>query len=425
MHVRKRTTCRVCGSPSLTHVIDLGPQYLQGSFVKSDKEIPSQRKINCSLVRCNPQIDENACGLLQMEHSVPPDILYAAYWYRSGTTQTMRNHLKDISESALSLVNKPNAVVLDIGCNDGTLFKYYPESFVKFGCDPSDIAQEVTGATVVQDIFPSAELSKLIGDTKVDIVTSIAMFYDLESPVDFVKNIKRVLSPEGIWIFEMSYMPKMIALDSYDTICHEHLEYYSLAVLETIVSMAGMKIFKISFNDINGGSIRCYATHMESGLYYRQENHRFMNEVRQNEFDLELDTDKPYVAFQYRVEKVKKELHDLLVKLKREGKKVHIYGASTKGNTILQWCDINSMLVDYAAERNPDKYGAYTLGTNIPIISEAESRAMNPDYYLVLPWHFKKEFIEREQEALSKGTGFIFPIPTIEIFKKQGIVSTT
>lgn len=418
MHVRKRTTCRVCGSASLTPVIDLGPQYLQGSFVKPGKEMPSQRKINCSLVRCNPQIDENACGLLQMEHSVPPEILYAAYWYRSGTNATMRNHLKDIVDTTLLLLNKDKSNVLDIGCNDGTLLDYYPQNFEKYGCDPSDVAQEVKNAKVVQDIFPSAELNSVMGNSKMDIITSIAMFYDLENPVDFVKNIKHFLSSEGIWVFEMSYMPHMLELDSYDTICHEHLEFYSLAVLEKIAAMAGMKIFKIAFNDINGGSIRCYATHTESGLYTNKENHKFMNEIRQKEFDLELDTDKPYVAFQYRIEKVKNDLHDLLVDLKRQGKKVHVYGASTKGNTILQWCDINSMLVEYAAERNPDKYGAFTLGTNIPIIIEAESRAMNPDYYLVLPWHFKAEFIQREKEALEKGTGFIFPIPKIDIYKK-------
>lgn len=418
MHVRKRTTCRVCGSASLTPVIDLGPQYLQGSFVKPGKEMPSQRKINCSLVRCNPQIDENACGLLQMEHSVPPEILYAAYWYRSGTNATMRNHLKDIVDTTLVLLNKDKSNVLDIGCNDGTLLDYYPQNFEKYGCDPSDVAQEVKNAKVVQDIFPSAELNSVMGNSKMDIITSIAMFYDLENPVDFVKNIKHFLSSEGIWVFEMSYMPHMLELDSYDTICHEHLEFYSLAVLEKIAAMAGMKIFKIAFNDINGGSIRCYATHTESGLYTNKENHKFMNEIRQKEFDLELDTDKPYVAFQYRIEKVKNDLHDLLVDLKRQGKKVHVYGASTKGNTILQWCDINSMLVEYAAERNPDKYGAFTLGTNIPIIIEAESRAMNPDYYLVLPWHFKAEFIQREKEALEKGTGFIFPIPKIDIYKK-------
>ena len=419
MHIRKRTTCRVCGSSSLKKVIDLGSQYLQGSFVKPGKEMPSMRKIDCSLVRCNPEEDENACGLLQMQHSVPSEILYAAYWYRSGTNNTMRNHLKDIVDSVVSTVpDMKHPLVLDIGCNDGTLLNYYPKHFIKYGCDPSDVAQEVKEATVVQDIFPSEELFKLLEGKKLDVITSIAMFYDLEDPVQFVKGIKRFLSAQGVWVFEMSYMPRMLELDSYDTICHEHLEFYSLAVLENILELGGMKVFKISFNDINGGSIRCYATHKENSRHDNKENYQLINETRHKEFDLELDTDKPYVEFQHRIEKLKVELYDLLVKLKNDGKKVHIYGASTKGNTILQWCNIDSSLVEYAAERNPDKYGAFTLGTNIAIISEAESRAMNPDYYLVLPWHFKTEFLEREKEALDKGTGFIFPVPVIEVYKK-------
>ena len=420
MHIRKRTTCRVCGSSSLKKVIDLGPQYLQGSFVKPGKEMPSSRKIDCTLVRCNPETDENACGLLQMEHSVPPEILYAAYWYRSGTNNTMRSHLKGIVDSVIPYMkNTENPSVLDIGCNDGTLLGYYPQSFVKYGCDPSDVAQEVKGAKVVQDIFPSEVLFKLLEGKKLDVITSIAMFYDLEDPVSFVKGISRFLADEGVWVFEMSYMPRMLELDSYDTICHEHLEFYSLAVLEKILSMGGMKVFKISFNDINGGSIRCYATHKNNNKHDSPENHQLINEIRHKEFDLELDTDKPYISFQERIQKLKIELHDLLVKLKKENKKVHIYGASTKGNTILQWCDIDKNLVEFAAERNPDKYGARTLGTDIPIISEEESRAMNPDYYVVLPWHFQAEFIEREKEALDKGTGFIFPVPKIEIYKKK------
>lgn len=419
MHIRKRTTCRVCGSASLKKVIDLGPQYLQGSFVKAGKEMPSERKIDCTLVRCNPEVDENACGLLQMEHSVPSEILYAAYWYRSGTNNTMRSHLKEIVDAVTQTVsNLKYPSVLDIGCNDGTLLGYYPKNFIKYGCDPSDVAQEVKEATVVQDIFPSEKLFKILEGKKLDVITSIAMFYDLEDPVAFVKGIKRFLSSQGVWVFEMSYMPQMLELDSYDTICHEHLEFYSLAVLENILSRADMKIFKISFNEINGGSIRCYATHKENSLHDNKEDLRLINEIRHKEFDLELDTDKPYVNFQKRIEVLKIELHDLLVKLKKEGKKVHVYGASTKGNTILQWCDIDNHLVDFAAERNPDKYGAKTLGTNIPIISEEESRAMNPDYYLVLPWHFKTEFLEREKAAIEKGTGFIFPVPKIEIYKK-------
>ena len=418
MHIRKRTTCRVCGSTSIKPVIDLGPQYLQGSFIKPGKEMPSSRMIDLTLVRCNPEVDENACGLLQMLHSVPSDILYDAYWYRSGTNETMRGHLKEIVDSLLSTIDKKHALVLDIGCNDGTLLGNYPATFIKYGCDPSDVAQEVKEATVVQDIFPSEELFKILEGKRMDIITSIAMFYDLENPVDFVKGIKRFLAPKGVWAFEMSYMPKMLELDSYDTLCHEHLEFYSLAVLETILGKAGMKIFKISFNEINGGSIRCYATHKENSSHDKKENDMLMNEVRVREFDMMLDTDKPYTDFQQRIELLKVELYTLIKDLKEEGNKIHIYGASTKGNTILQWCKLDHTLIDYAAERNPDKYGAMTLGTNIPIISEEESRAMNPDYYLVLPWHFKGEFLNREKEMYNKGTGFIFPIPKIEIFKK-------
>ncbi len=418
MHIKKRKTCRVCGSPALKKVIDLGPQYLQGSFVKQGKEMPSTRKISCSLVRCNPEEDENACGLLQMQHSVPPEILYAAYWYRSGTNDTMRNHLKDIAESSVSIINLKNPAVLDIGCNDGTLLGFYPRLYEKYGCDPSDVAQEIKHATVVQDVFPSARLKKILADRKLDIITSIAMFYDLESPVDFLKNVKALLSEKGIWVVEMSYMPRMLQLDSYDTICHEHLEYYSLAVLEKICSMSGMKIFRIEFNAINGGSIRCYATHQENSNYDDPEKFKRINEIRQKEFDLELDTDKPYVAFQQRITKLKDKLHALLMDLKKEGKRIHIYGASTKGNTILQWCNIDHTIIDYAAERNPDKFGAITLGTGIPIVSEEESRSMNPDYYLVLPWHFRNEFLDREKASLERGTGFIFPLPKIEVYKK-------
>ena len=421
MHIKTRTTCRVCGSSALTNVIDLGEQYLQGSFIKPGKEMPSTRKIPCTLVRCNPQLDENACGLLQMQHSVPPEILYAAYWYRSGTNNTMRNHLKGIVESVTSIIKKKDAIALDIGCNDGTLLGYYPAGFMKYGVDPSDIAQEINeaNAVVVQDIFPSKKLVEILEGKSLDIITSIAMFYDLENPVEFVKGIKQLLSVKGVWVFEMSYMPDMLKLDSFDTICHEHLEYYSLAVIEIILKKAGMKLFKILFNDINGGSIRCYATHDTNIAYENAAEIKVLNDVRQAEFDLELDTEKPYQAFWGRINEIKKELHGLLLKLKSEGNRIHIYGASTKGNTILQWCDIDNTIIDFAAERNPEKYGASTLGTNIPIISEAESRAMNPDYYLVLPWHFKEEFLEREKESINNGVGFIFPLPKVDIIKNS------
>ncbi|MGA9119874.1 MAG: class I SAM-dependent methyltransferase [Bacteroidota bacterium] len=416
MHLLRRTTCRVCGSRALTRVIDLGEQFLQGSFVKPGKEEPSRRKIPTALVHCNPMLDEQACGLLQMEHSVPPAILYAAYWYRSGTNQTMRSHLKGIVDEIQIMKSLSPGRVLDIGCNDGTLLRNYPESVEKFGVDPSDVAREVgEGITVIQDVFPTTRLSALTGAKQFDVVTSIAMFYDLEDPVGFVRGIRDILARDGLWVFEMSYMPVMLRLNSYDTICHEHLEYYSLAVVENILRRAGLKVVVASQNAINGGSIRCFATHYLNSAFDKPEYANRLQNLRQAEFDLALDTNAPYTSFQTRIEAQRDELHKLLVDLKAAGKRIHVYGASTKGNTILQWCGIDHRIVDAAADRNPDKYGAFTLGTEIPIVSEQESRSLKPDYYLVLPWHFREEFLQREQEILQSGTKFIFPLPQIEI----------
>jgi SAM-dependent methyltransferase len=419
MHLIHRQTCRVCGSSALTRVIDLGEQYLQGSFVKPGEEPPPARRIPTVLVRCNPLLDEKACGLLQMESTVPPEVLYSSYWYRSGTNQTMRSHLRQITEQALGMLGRSSGRALDIGCNDGTLLRCYPPEVVKVGVDPSDIAQEITGdITVIQDIFPSNELVTRMGDDLFDIITSIAMFYDLEDPVRFTRGIKRLLAPDGLWVFEMSYMPLMLKMNSYDTICHEHLEYYSLAVIENILRRADMKMVNAELNSINGGSIRCFATHSTSFAYRREEYFQNLQRLRQEEFDMELDTDKPYKNFQDHINVHREELVALLKRLKKEGKKIHVYGASTKGNTILQWCGIDNRIVDVAADRNPDKHGAFTLGTDIPIVSEEQSRSMQPDYYLVLPWHFKEEFLQREKAMLERGTKLIFPLPTIELIAR-------
>lgn len=420
MHLKYRKTCRVCGSDTLKPVISLGEQYLQGSFIKDGKEMPVLRRIPLTLTRCNPEEDENACGLLQLEHSVPTEILYASYWYRSGTNRTMTQHLQHIASNAASIVGTKNARVLDIGCNDGTLLNAYPDEYVKYGVDPSDVAKQLEDKyTIVNDVFPSIKLDAILKGDCFDIITSIAMFYDLEDPVYFVREIKRHLSDKGLWVFEMSYMPTMLEKNSFDTLCHEHLEYYSLSVLEFILTRTDMKLVKIEFNDINGGSVQCYATHADNSAFDNITDQLFISNVRQREFELCLDTDKPYEEFQRNVKKVRDDLSNLIQKLHKEGKKIHIYGASTKGNTILQWCGIDNKYIECASDRNPDKDGAMTLGTNIPIVSEEKSRSMNPDYYLVLPWHFKNEFIERESEMLDRGVGLIFPLPELEIVHNQ------
>ncbi len=424
MHLRYRQKCRICGSDSLTKVIDLGSQYLQGSFVKPGIVEPPKRKIPMILVRCDPTRDQSACGLLQMAVSVPPQLLYSSYWYRSGTNQTMRDHLRTIAAEAAELSGKETAVVLDIGCNDGTLLSCFAETHTRIGVDPSSVAKGITGNfQIIHDFFPSTALNGALSGRRCDIVSSIAMFYDLEQPVEFVKALKNLLAPDGIWIFEMSYMPQMLAMNSYDTICHEHLEYYSFTVIERLLSFCEMKVVKVGFNDINGGSIRCHATHNSCSKYDKPSYQNTIAEIRHREFELELDTDEPYRQFQARIEDNRRELLGLLRGLRQQGKSVHIYGASTKGNTILQWCGIDSKMIDCAADRNPEKDGARTLGTDIPIVTEEKSRAKRPDYYLVLPWHFRDEFVRRERDMIMAGTKLIFPLPEMQVVGREELTA--
>jgi NDP-4-keto-2,6-dideoxyhexose 3-C-methyltransferase len=328
----------------------------------------------------------------------------------------MRNHLRGIVIQATSLIPGEALRVLDIGCNDGTLLRCYPESFDCIGVDPSDIAAEIAPPIrVINTAFPSDKARALFARRKADIVTSIAMFYDLDDPIDFARSVQSVLAEDGIWIVEMSYMPVMLRQNAMDTICHEHQEYYGLAVLEFIMRRAGLRVFAAEENDINGGSIRCFVTHAACERYDMRANQGRLHQMRMSEFELALDTDAPYLAFQKRILALREELKRLLVSLRSEGKRVHVYGASTKGNVLLQWCGIDRSLAECAADRNPEKYGARTIGTDIPIVSEMESRAMKPDCYLVLPWHFRDEFLRRESETIMAGTKMIFPLPKLEI----------
>lgn len=416
MNLRRRTTCRVCGSSALREVINLGDQFLQGSFVKEGVPNPPMRKIPCLLVRCCPEDDENACGLLQMRHSVPPEILYSTYWYRSTTNQTMRNHLAGIVHEALSMhkqTDEEPGYALDIGCNDCTLMAYYPKEWKVQGIDPSDVPHDEK-FKVVKSLFPSDAYE--IGE--LDIITSIAMFYDLEDPVAFATAVRDALAEDGIWIMECSYMPSMLDLNSYDTICHEHLEYYSLAVIERICKLAGLKVVRAELNSSNGGSIRCYISRSTSVKYDQPRWSDSVRKLRIREFDLKLDTDAPYQSFQSRIDAHRLELVEVLNYHRRRDRRIHLYGASTKGNTILQWCGIDAQMIEAAADRNPEKHGAFTLGTGIPIISEEKSREMKPDIYLVLPWHFADEMVKREEAFLKAGGMMIFPLPKVAIITK-------
>ncbi len=413
-----RQTCRICGSKALSPVVSLGDQYLSGAFAKPEGAPPVQRRVPLDLVRCDPTLDERACGLVQMRHSVPPKVLYASYWYRSGVNQTMRDNLAGIAQMAEKMAGlQPGDLVLDIGCNDGTLLKSYRTAGLKrLGIDPSNVVAHAraAGLEVVNDFFSATALRSAYPDQKPKVITSIAMFYDLENPHKFVQDIKDSLHEEGLWVLELSYLPTMLEMNSFDTICHEHLEYYSLAPMERLFAEHGLELADVSLNDINGGSFRIAVNHAGKTKSSDQAKER-MQQLRLKEFEMGLDTDAPYAVFRRNIKKVRTDLAAFLKKAKAQKKLVHGYGASTKGNTTLQYCGVTAQLVPAIADRNEDKWGSHTIGTNIPIISEAESRKQKPDYYLVLPWHFMDEFKKREKDFLARGGKFVLPMPEVTL----------
>jgi hypothetical protein len=416
--LKTRTTCRICGSHELAPVLSLGDQYIAGAFAEPGGAQPVQRAIPLELVRCDMTRDQDACGLIQTRHTVPGSILYHSYWYRSGINRTMTENLHGIAQAAEELVGLgAGDLVIDIGCNDGTLLDgYRAENISYLGYDPSDVGRYAVekGYDVVRDFFSAEPFQERHADRKAKVVTSIAMFYDLERPRDFVADVAAVLAQRGVWVMELHYLPLMLEMNSFDAIVHEHLEYYSLAVLERLLAEEGLEVVNAEVNDINGGSIRLFIGHAGE-LEQTPEQLRAVQALRIREFELALDAAEPYEEFRRNSEKVRDDLAALCRKLRDEGKTIHVYGASTKGNTILQYAGIDSSLIPYAADRNPDKWGSETIATRIPIISEEESRAMAPDYYLALPWHFLDEFLARETEFLGRGGRFIVPLPTVRI----------
>jgi SAM-dependent methyltransferase len=421
--LRTRTTCRICGSPHLTPVLDLGRQCIAGAFNRPGEEAPVQRAIPLELVWCDMTKDQDACGLLQTRHSVPPSLLYKSYWYRSGVNRTMTEHLHELATKAEEIVGlEAGDLVVDVGCNDGTLFDGYRTEGLRYlGFDPSDMTRYAVekGYEVDRALYQHERFARRYPDQKAKILTSIAMFYDLEEPAAFVADAARTLAEGGIWIIELHYLPLMLERNQFDAVVHEHLEYYSLAVLERLLGDAGLEVVWADTNDLNGGSIQLFIAH--AGRRHRSEEaEERIQSLRVKEFEMALDSLEPYAEFAENIARVRTDLSRLCRSLVEEGKTIHVYGASTKGNTILQYAELDRELIPYAADRNPDKWGSETIRTRIPIISEEESRAMRPDYYLVLPWHFLDEMIEREQEFFSQGGMFIVPLPEVRLIDGSG-----
>ena len=416
--VSVRSTCRLCGKGELAPILSLGDLYVS-DFV-TDGNQSRAFKAPLELVFCNPQ--QGGCGLLQLKHTVSHEAMYRNYWYRSGVNQTMKDALNEIAKTAAGIAGvAPGDYVIDIGANDGTLLRGYSTEGVNLiGYEPANNLEQynAVGTTkVFNDFFNAAAWNEHFLGKKAKIVTAIAMFYDLEDPNSFIADIASILDDDGVCIIQQSYLPLMLSTNEIGNICHEHLEYYSLLSMENLLKRHDLEIFDVSLNDINGGSFRTYIRHAGKGtkLAVAPGAAERVTTMRAKESKLGLDSYAPYEAFVARVNAIRDASVAFLREQKAQGKKVYGYGASTKGNTLLQYFGIGPDLLVAIAERNKDKWGTKTVGSNIPIVSEEDARAAQPDFFFVLPWHFLPEFQSRETEFLAHGGKFVVPMPEFKI----------
>jgi len=403
----------------LAPVIDLGAQALASLFTDGKPENSLQTPIPLEVVRCDAQRTPGACGFLQLRHTVPPDILYYDYGYRSGINTTMRHHLQELARTVESAVTlRDGDLVVDIGANDGTLLLGYRQpGLVRVGFEPSNIrpANPDHGLLYIPNIFRGRDVHERFPGRRARIITSIAMFYDLDDPMQFCREIGEILADDGLWVVEMSHVGAMLDHNTFDTICHEHLGYYTVHALHYLLERTGLELSDLTFNDANGGSLRALVRTRRPHDPLPPANQQRIAQALQDEQDKGYHLADCYAQFRQRVEAIKRDLRALLRDVHQAGKTVYGYGASTKGNVLLQYCGLGPDDLVAIADRNPAKVGRRTLGTNIPIHSEEAVRAARPDYLLILPWHFLDEFLERERALREAGTRFIVPFPQARI----------
>jgi NDP-4-keto-2,6-dideoxyhexose 3-C-methyltransferase len=408
--------CRVCGGSDLEAALDLGSQALTGVFPKTPGQAVPVMPLR--LVRCVKGGDSGRCGLLQLEHSAAPEALYGDdYGYRSGLNRSMVAHLHGKVEAIRARVPLgPGDLVVDIGSNDGTTLAAYPPGGADLiGVDPGGAAfarYYPPHIRLIPDFFSARGLAAAVGPRKAKVITSFSMFYDLEDPMQFMREVRDSLDDRGVWVLEQSYMPTMLAMNAYDTVCHEHLEYYALGPIRWMMERVGLAILEVTFNAVNGGSFSITAAKAGST---QAADTAAVDAILRKEAALGLDTPSPYAAFRERVARHRDELRAFLGEHRRAGRRIAGYGASTKGNVLLQFCGVTREEMGCIAEVNSDKFGRFTPGTLIPIVSEEEARRSKPEMFLVLPWHFRENIVERERPWLEGGGRLVFPLPRLDV----------
>lgn len=407
--------CRICGADDLEPAIDLGSQFLASNFVRTNEGLPLDRlKAPLSCVVCG------SCGLFQLRETVDRDELFRSYFYRSGTNPMMREALGDVAREAQARVAlAAGDAMVDIGANDGTLLSLYPNQYTRIGVEPAkNIARPDLDPSIriVNAYFTREVAESALAGRKAKLVTSIAMMYSVPDLNRFVSDIKAILAADGRWITQLSYLPRILETLSFYDICHEHVYYFTLRTLQNLLERNGLTIVDVSQNDVNGGSIRAYVTHAERGVKPTAAVGALLATEAAGKFD-QADT---YRAFMQRVDAMRDAVLAYLREQRRKGKIVVGLGASTKGNVLLQYFGIDSTLLPYISERNPEKVGLRTLGTDIELVSEERARELAPAAMLVLIWFFRDELLKRERPYLDAGGSLLFPMPYPHLVTQRG-----
>ena len=415
--------CKICGNTKLKKVMKLNEQYISATFVKSNKNNDLKKiKTPLTLSLCIQNGNRDNCGHLQLHEIINPDLLYRNYFYRSAISDTMRKDLKNVVENVLKISNPdPQDIIVDIGSNDCTLLNFYKNGFKLVGFEPAKnikFIDEDKNIKIFTNYFNSRDFNENF-KKKAKIITSCAMFYDLENPKKFVNDIKNILDENGIWCVQMSYLLLMIKNLNFYDICHEHLSYYSMHTFEKLIKQFNLKVFYAETNAVNGGSIRLYVCKKECKKYDKENFQAKLIKLRIEEEKYHLNDKNTFFNFQKKIDRLKNKINSYINNIIKDKKIVLALGASTKGNILLQHFGLGKDKIPFISERNSSKVGLRCLGTDIELISEEKARSMKPKAMLVLPWYFKEEIIKREKKYIEEGGELIFPMPYPYVVTKK------
>ena len=412
-HHRRRQACRACGGADLHAFLSLGPQPLANSFLRSPAEFAAEEKYPLDVYHCR------TCSLVQLMDVIDAEALFRNYIYVTGTSATIAEHNARHAAKLVEMMGiGASDLVLEVASNDGSLLRHYREHGVRtLGVEPAtNIAAEAVAAGIptVNRFFHHAaarELRAEHGPAKVVIGNNVLAHVDDTS--DFLAGCREMLTEDGLAVIEVPYLQEVLDGLEYDTVYHEHLCYFGVMALARLCESVGLVIRRIDHVPVHGGSIRMYAGRAE---HFGAHDPDVVRLVRR-EADAGFNNPARYERFAADVADNRERLVGLLKRLKREGKSVAAYGAPAKGNTLLNYCGIDTSLIPYTVDKNPWKVGAFTPGMHIPVLDVATLLERQPDYVLILAWNFADEIVAQQHVYRERGGRFIVPIPQPRIIE--------